>query len=347
MDNSIQKGTTIYDIAEKTGLSAATVSRVLNGKDNISEKTRNKVMAAAKELHYVTNTFARSLKTKKTEQIIISIPDQSNPFYFDMIDQIHKQAKLNGYSVLLNLTESNEKEELKILKKMKNNLADALIMVTVNITDELVKEAKNSDHPVVLSGICLNTRDMSEVTYDYVGVDTYRGVYIAAQHLIENGHKNIGYIGLSVDSQPGHQRYQGFCDALNHAGLRIEHNHVVLGGITEEFGYLAAKQLLQAGSHPSALCTSSDIIALGVYRALKEDKVKVPDEISIVSMDNTEICAHIYPSLSSVAVYEGEIGRTAAEIIFRRLKGFDGEFQNIVFQPKLIIRESSDQKKQQ
>lgn len=109
----IMKPSTIYDIAKRVGVSPATVSRVLNNKGRTSKETADKILSVAKELNYIPNSFARSLKTKETMQIMISIPDHANPFYFKMIDKIHKQAKANGYSILLHLTDAIEKEEIK------------------------------------------------------------------------------------------------------------------------------------------------------------------------------------------------------------------------------------------
>jgi len=336
-----KKAATIYDIAKTTGVTAATVSRVLNNKGYIAEETRDKIIKAAKQLNYSPNPAARTLKTRRTNQVMLSIPDMRNQFYFDMIAAIQEVAKAKGYSLILNYTEADEKEEINCLRNVRENFIDGLILISINITEKLISEVKNIHQPIVLSGICKNTIKETDRAFDYVGVDTGKGLYLAAKHLIGQGHTHIGYIGLSLNTQPGSERFTGFCLAMNESGLNVDDRFVRIGGFTEGFGYEAGLSLVKQDSLPTAVCASSDIIALGIYRAFEQEGISIPADISVVGMDNTDITTRIKPKMTTVAISQAEIGRTATELIFKRLNGFIGPYQTMIFQPRLIVRESS------
>ncbi len=341
MRNGEKKSATIYDIAQMTGFTAATVSKVLNNKDKISEKTRDKVLEASKELNYFPNPAARSLKTQRTNQVMISIPHMNNAFYFDMIAAIHEVANENNYSLILNYTQESEKEELKMLRNVRENFVDGLILISINFTEKHLNEIKRINQPVVFSSIGVNRIKDDEGLFDFVGVDTRKGIYLAAEHLIKQGHTRIGYVGLPLGTQTGNERYEGFCQAMKQWGLDINHEYVINGGYSRNFGYDAGIKLFNNGDVPTAICTTSDLIALGLYQAFEEKGIKIPEDVAIVGMDNIDVTTVVRPKLSTVAIASAEIGRTAAELIFKRLNGSDEQHKNIIFQPRLVVRESS------
>lgn len=337
-----KKMTTIYDIAEKTGFSAATVSRALNGKATVSDETRDAVLNAAKKMKYTPNFAARSLKTRSTKQIMLSIPHLTSAYYFQLIEAVHQLALSRGYSLILNHSHANEREELKILKSLQNNYVDGLILISINITENHLREIDRLDIPVVLSGIGTNNLDDAHRNkYDYVGVDTGKGMFLATEHLLKQGHTKIGYIGLPLDTQTGRERYQGYENALMKWGISVNPEFVICGGFTVDFGYNAGKQLCQLKEMPTAIVTTCDHICIGLYNILEEKGIRIPDDISLVGMDNTEFSAVLRPKLSSIAIASDEIGNEAGNIIFKRLDGWDGEKQSIIFDPTLVIRESS------
>jgi LacI family transcriptional regulator len=336
-----KKDSTIYDIAKQMGVSPSTVSRTLNGIGNTTEDTRMRILATAKQLNYVPNPAARYLKTKKTNQIMLSMPDLNNPFYFDMISAIQVVAKDNGYLLVLNYSEASEQEELQMLDSIQRNFVDGLIMVSINISDRHMKKLEVLNCPVVISSICADFNTGFKPLFDYVGVDTKKGLYLAAKHLINQGHTSLGYVGLALETLPGKERYEGFCKALNESGLAIDRDLVWLRGYTESTGYEAGIHFAESGHLPTAVCTANDQIALGLYRAFEQKGLRIPQDISIVGMDNTNIAAIIKPKMSTIAIAQAEIGRTAAELIFKRLNGYKEPFQNIIYQPRLVVRESS------
>ena len=147
---------TIYDIAKAAGVSPGTVSRTLNNVGYIKEETRQKIEKVMKDLNYIPNRAARTLKTKKTGLVFLAIPDTDNPFYVDMIKSVQDVVKYNGYSMVLYYTEGKKQDEIKALKMMHEHFADGMILVNFHFTDEHKKQIDRANCPIVLSGICVS-----------------------------------------------------------------------------------------------------------------------------------------------------------------------------------------------
>lgn len=332
---------TIYDIAEATKYSASTVSRALNG-GVVSEEAKEIILRTAKRMNYQPNNAARSLKSKSTKQILLSIPHLDSAFYFDLIETLNQVVSAKGFSLLLQHTYASEKKELSLLKNIQINNIDALIMISINITERHLKELRHIHCPKVISSIGLDIPgNNTAADYDYVGVNTGEGIFLATEHLIKQGHSDIGYVGLSLDSHTGKERYNGYESAMRKWGLHITPQNIIVGGYTMNFGYDAGRQLLRTGKLPSAVVTTCDHICFGLYRAFEEAGICIPEDIALVGMDNINLSTVIKPKLSSVAIASAEIGRKAGELILDRLNGWDAPKQNVVFKPHLVIRESS------
>ncbi len=334
--------TTIYDIARHLNLSASTVSRALNNKGTISKDTIKKVKEAAKLLNYSPNIGAQYLKTRKTKQIMFSVTYLADEFYIDMLSAIHAVAKNKGHSLILESTEDDAEEELRVIKSAKQNFIDGLIMVSLNFTKDHIKEIEKLNIPVVLSSMCKNRIEAGKSSFDYVGTATNKGIYIAAKHLIEQGHEKIGFIGHDLNTHTGDERYKGFCLAMNDFGLKVNKNYVMTTGkFSTTIGYETGLSFAKMKNPPTAICASADLIVLGLYKAFDEKNIKIPDDICIIGMDNINTTSILKPKVSTVALSQGEIGRYAAELIFKRLNGLKDPPKNIIFKPRLIVRESS------
>ena len=338
-----EKLTTIYDLAENVGLTSTTVSRVLNNKGYISEKTRKKVLKAAKELNYQPNLIARSLKTGKTKQIILAMSYINEMFNFDLIDKIQYEVQRRGYSLLLRYTGAKIEEEIKTVESLGMNYADALILLVINITDEILEALAKSRKPCVL--VYFNPYDGKDLPVDFICMDSRKGIHLATNHLIKQGHTNIGYVGPSFETTEGHERYKGFSAAMEENGLSVDSDLVYNGSYTEIFGYQCGTAMCEKGKKITAVCAASDSIALGLYRAFEIFDVKIPQDISIIGMDNTDVCNICRPKLSSVAMQQEEIGRCSTETIFEYLEGdktiSSESMKHITYEPRLVIRDSS------
>jgi len=337
-----KKRTTIYDIAKEVGLTANTVSRVLNNKGYISDKTRLSVLKAAKKLNYVPNDLARSLKTSETNQILLAIPHVKESFNFDLISAVQSVIHKDGYSLMLVYTESDEKEELRAIESLMRNHADGLIMATGNLSDAVIERMHNVDKPCVVCCFCKYDKIPGGLPFDFICVDTKQGIYESTKHLIKQGHTDIAYVGPKTDILEGTERYAGFLLAMEEAGLPINEDYIVTGKQTELLGYESGKMLAGLDKHPTAICAGTDLIVLGIYRAFEQCNIVIPNDISIVGMDNIDICTLVKPKISSVSIAQEQVGTVSANIIISRLGGHLGkEYKNITFKPQLIMRESS------
>lgn len=340
MANDIRPAT-IYDIAKKTNYSAATVSRALND-GVISDKAKEEILRAVKQMKYQPNNAARTLKSKNTKQVLLSIPHLDSAFYYDLIEALNSVISSNGYSLLLQHTHADEQEELSLLRNIQVNNVDALVMISINITERHMTELSRINFPKVISSIGLDIlKEGAAAEYDYVGVDTREGLFQATEHLVKQGHTNIGYVGLSPDSHTGQERYSGYESAMQKWGLEIRHENVIFGGYTTAFGYTVGRRLVQSTHMPAAIVTTCDHICFGLYRAFDEFGIRIPEDVALVGMDNIDISTVVKPKLSSVAIASAEIGRKAGELVIARLNGWDAPMQNIVFRPLLVVRESS------
>lgn len=332
---------TIYDIAKIVGVSPATVSKALNGKGNLSEETRARILKVAKELDYAPNHAARYLKKNRTNQIMLSISNMRDSFFLDIIEPVQERAKLNDYSIMINCTGDDAQEELKTLKNLDSNFIDGLIMVTINYTQKHFDVIKTLKKPVVLCSMANISIDNAQLACDFVGVDTRRGVYLAANHLISLGHKEIGYVGIQTDTQTGLERFDGFQAAMKDAGLPINKSHIFIGEANDMFGYNSGVKIAGMQKKPTAICAAADILVMGLYKAFDEYNIKIPQDISIVGLDNIYIDGIMNPKISSVDLSQREIGRIAARMLFEKIYNQERAMANVVYQPTLIVRDSS------
>lgn len=167
------------------------------------------------------------------------------------------------------------------------------------------------------------------------------GMFLVTRHLILQGHTRIAYIGGRKGHQAFAERYEGYCDAFVDSGMAIDESMVLWDDYSESSGYRCALNLVAMAHLPTAVCTANDILALGLLRALDERGIRIPQDMSIVSMDNIDVAARLKPRLSSVAISQYEIGRAAAQMRLRRLDGETPPPLTVVFTPRLIVRESS------
>lgn len=330
---------TIYHIAEKVGMSPATVSRALSGNGYCGVKTKEKILQAAKELNYAPDNAAKMLKTRRTQKIIFAVPDICNPFYFDMINGINQVLESYGYLLILFYTKHSLKEELKAIQNVKEKVADGMIMVSFHFCEENIRAINALKAPIVLTNKYESKKGGDR--FDYVYVDTYAGIKLGTEHLIKQGIEKIAFIGGSLDEQTGAQRYAGYRDAMLDANLELDESFVMESNYSESGGYLSAKQLFEKQAKPQAIVAANDLMAIGVMKTCEEAGLSIPDDIAIVGMDNLDIASRVYPKLTSVSLMQEEIGRHAAQILMDRLHGNNNSEGQIKLLPRLVVRESS------
>lgn len=345
MNNSDKpkQAATIYDIAKAAGVAPGTVSRTLNNIGYIKDETRQRVEAAVAGLKYTPNRAARTLKTKKTGLLLLAIPDMDNPFYADMIKSVQHVAKSHDYSLILYYTEGKASEEIKALKMLHEHYADGMILINFSYSTRHQKEIERINAPLVLSSISKSHFGGKENDrFDYVGVDAGKGVYLAVKHLAQQGHTCIAYIAGPKGVDLFQERYEGYLQALQECGLNSDDALVSWSKYTESHGSSAVETFMSLREKPTAICCANDILALGALRAVQDLGLNVPQDISIVGMDNIDTTLKVRPMLSTVAIAQAEIGKTAADIIFSRLDGTEKRPSiKRIFEPRLIVRDSS------
>lgn len=282
---------------------------------------------------------AKTLKSNKTNRILFVIPDICNPFYFDMINGANEVLRQHDYLMILYYTQHSLKEELKAIQNLRERYADGMIMVSFNFCRENIDSINSANYPVVLT----NKYDSEgkEDKFDYVYVDTRLGIMNATEHLIKQGHERIAFVGGSLEEQTGRERYEGFRDAVINSGFEIDKKYIYESNYTESGGYLCGKEIIKHDVLPTAVVAVNDLMAVGLTRAFEEAGIKVPKDIAIVGMDNTDMASRISPKLTSVAMMQEEIGRNAAQILMDRINGDTSEKKRVRLFPRLIVRESS------
>lgn len=331
--------TTIYEIAEKTGFSPSTVSRALGDTGYCSPKTRAIVRQAAEELNYIPSAAGRALKSKMSKRILFCIPDIMNPFYFEMIRGTTDTLDKYGYYTMLCYTRHNLKEELKFLQLLAEQYGDGMIMVSFNFNEKNMAAIRKSPYPIVTTNPY--HKSQADDRHDTVYVDHIKAMYIATEHLITLGHKRIAVIIGDLSEQTSRERAGGFRQCMTDYGLSYTDNDFYLGDYTKNSGEIAASRMLATDQRYTAIVAANDLMAMGVLTCFANRGIRVPEDYSIISLDNTDYARTVNPPLSSVDMKQYDIGSHAAELLMERIQEKRSHRVVEVISPELIVREST------
>lgn len=328
----------IKDIARITGYSTSTVARALSGNGYCSEQKKEKILTIAKELNYQFNSSAVALRCGYTKRILFCIPDICNIFYFKMIQGVIEVLEKNGYYTMLYPTDKKLEKEIEIIQLLKQKFCDGMIMVSFDFCQENITAIRESNCPVVIT----NKYDgqMGQDCFDYIFVDHTCGMKLATEHLIEKGCKRIAVVSGSLTEQTTKERLDGYFDTLKKYGLEMDSSYILNGQYNNECAYEAFKRFIENGGKADGLIVSNDYAAMGILRYCHEAGIHIPEDIKLVSFDNTDYAVSCLPTLTSVDMRQYEIGKHAAEVLLERLQG-RSKIHNIVMQPTLVVRQSS------
>ena len=326
---------TILDVAFRANVSIATVSRVLNNKPHkVNKATREKVLTAARELDYRPNALAKSLLTKKTMTIGIIIPDISNPYYAEIVRGIQDVADPAGYTVMLHNTDRKQERILRDIYLLREKAADGVIFSGGIIGGyETLSALKELRDRVVVIG-------RHEVDFPAVLVDNISGASQAVQHLVDLGHRRIGFIGGSDESTTGRDRLTGYLNALAKNGITPDRRLVKNGDWGPRSGYLLARELLKGREVPTAIVAANDQMAFGALSAVKEKGLAVPASMAVVGFDNIPLSSYFDPPLTTVRIPMYDLGAGAMRLLMDLISGKNAsKFKH--FKPKLLVRGST------
>lgn len=328
---------TIIDIAERIGVSYTTVSRALNGKKGVSEKTRQRIIEEAKKMGYQPNAIARGLVSKSTNTIGLIIPDITNPFFPDVARGVEDASRKVNYNVFLCNSNWDKVREREILEALRQNRVDGIIINPNSYGN--VEFLAQLGIPVVY----LNTKvDDGESTY--IGIDNVKGAMIATEHLIECGYQRIAYIGGTVKSYSNNQRVKGYLTALENQGIEKDQSIIVNGKFETESGYEITKKLLASDNPPDAVFAGNDIIALGVLQCAQEMNLDIPGKFGIVGFDDIYTSSLPQIQLTTVAMPKYFLGKKAFEMLLDKLNSEESGVAQYVIKPKLIVRKTTGPK---
>lgn len=346
----MKKPVTIYDIAKKANTSTATVSRVLSKSDYpVREELRKKIERIAEEMNYIPNVIGRQLKTSESKTIGVIVPSISNPFYSSVVLGIEEIARSRGYHVFLCNSHRSPEVEKKYLKTLFEKQVKGLILSSISRNSDLLKQLIDNGLNVVALDQSIENIKASQIHFDYV-----KGGFLATELLIQSGHEKIGFISSPLSRPSRKGVYRGFQKALEEYNLPFKEEWIQIAIKEEESternyefmnGMRLTKRLLEQSQLPTALFTCNDMTAFGVMKALADEGVNVPEDISIVGFDNIELSEMVTPSLTTVEQPDYEMGRMASNILLDRLSGKNTENIDIVLQPKLIERHSTTKRK--
>ncbi|OCA99074.1 LacI family DNA-binding transcriptional regulator [Clostridium beijerinckii] len=303
--------TTIKDIAKALGISHSTVSRVLTGSKSVNEKTKEAVLNAVKELNYIPNMSARSLKIDKAYNIGVffsTISNGTSPFVFQtVINNVYKNID-KKYNVIVKGIDMYEKNTIN----PKNY--DGMLVVSQKIDDDdFIREILEKEIPAVVINRKVNHDVINVYTDESVGV--YKGV----EELIKKGHKDIAIIEGAINFDSTKMRREGYLKAFNNYNIKLDKNLVLNGNFTVKSGYEKANELIEMNEEFSAIFAFNDEMATGAIKAITEHGLRVPEDISILGFDGNEIGRFITPSITTIKRPIGEIARIATDLLLRLL----------------------------
>jgi LacI family transcriptional regulator len=326
---------TLKDIARKAKVSIKTVSRVINDEPMVSKSTRSKVKTIIEEFGYQPNLIARSLKKRKSNTIGFIIPDIGNPAFTEMVKGCMDSLNSRGYYTLLGSYEDDPKKELEFIRDFNSMLIDGMAIIPSITDDRDISVFEKINCPVVLID-----REIDGLNMDTVISGNSKGAYRATKYLVNRGNKKIAFLGGLKTVKPAKKRYEGWKKALNEKKL-FSDDLVFWGNFSTESGYSMMTQALEEHDSIDAVFAGNDIVALGAMNAIKDKKLIIPDDISIIGYDDMFFSQYLNPSLSSVAAKLFVQGKTAAELLLKRIKNpTDFKPKRIVIECDLIMRDS-------
>jgi LacI family transcriptional regulator len=329
-----RKRVTIYDIARAAGVTAATVSRVLNGRQGISDGTRDRVVAVMKREKYFPSPAASGLRKKSTREIGILSPFFIGDFFLKIFESLHRQLK--DYDLILYNAQTPAHRREVIDRIVAEEKLCALIVASTPILLEEELAISAMKVPVVMV-------EARHPAYSSVDYDHQIGAYKAVTHLIELGHRDIAIIGGKPEtrlySPIGKDRLKGYRMALTAAGLPVRDEYIMSGEWTSSDARASARVLLGQKRPPTAIFATSDVQAAGVLMEAREQRVRVPDELSVVGYDNIPFAEFLF--LTTMWQHHDQLARNAANLLLEELHTGVRAAERVVLQPELVVRSSS------
>lgn len=325
---------TMKDIARLAKVSTSTVSHVINNSRFVSEEIREKVLRVVKELNYTPSALARSLKVNETKTIGMLVTATSNPFFAEVMAGVELYCQQHHYNLIIATTNGDNERLQHHLQMLIQRKVDGLLLMC---GDARLSASSNLNIPLPLVVV---DWWFTELNADKIFENSESGGYLATKSLIEAGHRKIGIITGNLAKSLAQNRLEGYKQALTEANIAINPNWIVQSHFDFEGGIVGMNKLLAQTDRPTAVFASSDTIAVGAYQAIWQVGLKIPQDISIIGYDDIELAKYLSPPLSTISQPKAELGKLAVETLLKRIRAESTEFQTIMLEPELILRDS-------
>jgi len=326
---------TITDVAKRAGVARSTVSRALNESDYVSQETRERVLAAVKELNYVPNVHAERLRRGMSGAIAFVSMNITNPFWTEVARGVDEVAWEQGYDLVLYNTAGDSERERATITSLGRRHVDGAIFPWIRDGWASLKELEEQGVFVVVLGPA-----PQEYQFDTFTIDNVRGGRLATEHLLQLGHRRIAFIASDLTRE----RERGYMLAMEEHGLAPDQTQVVRteGSPKLETGSVAVRQLLDQGDLPTAVSSYNDMIAFGAWKEFEKHGLDVPGDVSLIGFDDIPVASLIRDGLTTIALPHYEYGRRSAEFLLHRIAEGEGcSGKSFVMQPRLVIRGST------
>lgn len=335
------KKATIHDIAKKLSITASTVSRALNNNPRISEATKKAVFKVAKDLNYQPNNIAAALRSGKSQLIGIIVPRINRSFFSSVIRGVEEVANTLGYGVIVSQSYEKIENEISVVNSLLNARVDGIMASIVANKTENYEHYEN----VIKKGIplVLFDRTTKEIETSQVVIDDYLGGYMVTEHLIKQGCKKIIHFTSDRTINIYKERYRGYIEALKDYNIPFNQSFVFKNNMLLDGGRDSTEKLLESGQKFDAIFSASDYAAAGAMQVMKEQNIKIPDDIALAGFSNEPFTSLTDPPLTTVSQFPIEMGQAAAELFFEILGSTKKKVipQKTVLHPELIVRASS------
>ena len=327
---------TIKDVALRANVSVATVSRALNGHQNVAEEVRKRVLNVANQMRYSPHHAARSLSSRRTQTIGVVLPDLYGEFFSELMRGIDQVARERGLHLLVSSYHGHPEEQGAALRTMRGRVDGLLLMSPFVGNLDILRDNLVPTMPTVL----MNT-GLAADGHACVGVDNYGGARSMMRHLLEAGHRRIAFIAGPEDNFDARERLRGYTEAMADA-LPGEAIRVLPGDFDEASGHRAGQSLLAGGNLPDAVFAANDMMALGCLFALNQAGIRVPDQVALAGFDDIPLSRYVHPALTTMRVEIAELGgRAIACLLDQDEPDPTAPGEQVLLAPRLVVRASS------
>lgn len=335
MSDRKKKRVTIEDVAREAGVSIATVSRIINHKDTVTEETKERVLSTMSALNFEPRSATGGQPVKKRRLILSCLPDFENPFYAQIIKGIRKAVRFHEYELLFMQTDDFYTRSAAYLDSIKNSGASGVLMLSP-IPEKALLEI-GAICPVVMC-----SEYVDSPLFSYVTIDNMMAARKAVEYLISTGCRKIGLLNSFKRNTYAREREEGFRDALKEAGISVNESWIVhISSINYQSAFSKAMYILGMNERPDAIFATADVFAVAAINAAKKLGLRVPEDVSVIGFDNVEASVMSDPQLTTVEQPASEIGYQACELLVDRISFGKSRPRHIKLETELIVRQST------